>query len=162
VPVKPEISGAARGTKNLDDAIYAAGVMLKDRGRERRKIIFVVSDGANSRNNRVSFDETLKLLLTADVSVYAVGVGQANLSLGMTPLSRYARMTGGDVFYANSRGELESLFSRVTEQARNQYTLAYAPKGTDRSREFHSIEVKVRRGALTILARDGYYTTPTP
>ena len=162
VPSRPETSRAARGIKHIDDAIYAAALLLRDRGRERRKIIFLVSDGANSPNNERNFDETLKLLLTADISVYAVGVGQAVLNRGLNPLSRYARLTGGDVFYASSRAELESIFSRVTEQARNQYTLAYAPRGTDRNREFHSIEVKVRRGDLSIRARDGYYTTPQP
>jgi len=40
---------------------------------------------------------------------------------------------------------MEELYSRVTEEARNQYTLAYAPSGTDRGVEYHSIEVRVRR-----------------
>ncbi len=162
VPSRPETSRASRGMKHLDDAIYAAGLLLRERGRDRRKIIFLVSDGANSPNNEKSFDDTLKLLLSADISVYAIGVGQATLNRGLTPLSRYARLTGGDVFYAASRADLESTFARVTEQARNQYTIAYAPRGTDRTKEFHSIEVKVKRGGLSLRARDGYFTTPTP
>jgi len=162
VPSRPELSRAARGSKNLDDAIYAAAEMLRGRGRDLRKIIFLVSDGANSTNNRVSFEDTIKLLLSADISVYAIGVGQAAINRGFNPLSRYARSTGGDVFYANTRAELERLFSGVTEQARNQYTLAYAPRGTDRTREYHSIEVRIRRPSLTLLARDGYYTVPVP
>ncbi|MBI3664147.1 MAG: VWA domain-containing protein [Acidobacteria bacterium] len=162
VPSRPETSRAARGMKHLDDAIYAAGLLLRERGRDRRKIIFLVSDGRNSPNNEMSFDDTLKLLLTSDISVYAIGVGQAALNRGLNPLSRYARLTGGDIFYATSRADLESLFARVTEQARNQYTLAYAPRGTDRSKEFHSIEIKVTRAGLSLRARDGYFTTPTP
>ncbi|HWQ03380.1 MAG TPA: VWA domain-containing protein, partial [Candidatus Nitrosotenuis sp.] len=75
---------------------------------------------------------------------------------------RYAKATGGDVFYAKTRQALETLFSRVTEQARNQYTLAYAPRDTDRTLDYHSIEVRVRRPALTIIARDGYYALPPP
>ena len=162
VPSRPETSRNSRAMKHLYDAVYAAGLQLRDRGRERRKIIFIVSDGANSPNNEMNFDDTLKLLLSADISVYAIGLSQAQLNFLSNPLSRFARLTGGDVFYAGSRAELESLFSRVTEQARNQYTLAYAPRGTDRTKEFHSIEVKVRRGGLNLLARDGYYTTPVP
>jgi VWFA-related protein len=161
VPSRPETSRASRGIKHLHDAIYAAGLLLRDRGRDRRKIIFVVSDGANSPNNEMSFDDTLKLLLSADISVYAIGVGGASLSLGRTALSRFARLTGGDIFYAGSRAEMENLFARVTEQARNQYTLAYAPRGTDRSKEFHSIEVIVKRD-VSVRARDGYFTTPAP
>jgi len=162
VPSRPETSRASRGMKHLHDAVYAAALLLRDRGRDRRKIIFLVSDGANSPNNEMSFDDTLKLLLSADISVYAIGVGQAGLNRGVNALSRYTRLTGGDVFYAASRAELESLFARVTEQARNQYTLAYAPRGTDRNKEFHSIEVIVKRDKLSIRARDGYYTATTP
>ncbi len=162
VPSRPETSRASRGIKHIDDAIYAAGLLLRDRGRERRKIIFIVSDGANSPNNEKSSDDTLKLLLGADISVYAIGVDQALLNRGLNPLSRYARLTGGDVFYAATRAELENIFSRVTEQARNQYTLAYAPRGTDRNKEFHSVEVRIKRADLSVRARDGYYVTPQP
>jgi VWFA-related protein len=162
-PITPQPGGtvarAERRTKNLDDAIYAAGRLLRDRARDRRKIILLVSDGGNSRSNTFSFDDTLRLLLSADISVYAIGVGDASLNRLSSPLSRYARATGGDVFYAASRGELEGLYPRVTEQARNQYTLAYVPRGTDRNREYHSIEVRVRRANLTLLARDGYYAS---
>jgi hypothetical protein len=57
---------------------------------------------------------------------------------------------------------MEELYSRVTEEARNQYTLAYSPSGTDRSTEYHSIEVRVKREGLTILTREGYYAGATP
>jgi len=33
---------------------------------------------------------------------------------------------------------MEELYKRVTEEARNQYTLAYAPSGTDRGAEYHA------------------------
>jgi len=151
-----------RETKNIDDAVFAAAQLLRGRARERRKIIYLISDGVNSRNNAVSFADTIKLLLSADVSVYAIGVGDALLNRGTGVLSRYARSTGGDVFYAATRADLESLYSQVTEQARNQYTLGYVPQKTDRTLEYHSIEVRVKRLNLALLARDGYYVTPKP
>lgn len=160
--VPTRVPARGRAVKNLDDAIYAAAQILRGRDRERRKIIFLISDGTNSPNNEVSYDDALKLLLSYDISVYAIGVGNVALGRAFNPLSRYARATGGDVFYATSLAELESLFSRVTEQARNQYTLAYTPRGTDRSREYHEIEVRVRRPGLDIRARDGYFSVPLP
>ena len=165
-PVEPKVPSkspqARHETKNIDDAIFAAGQLLRNRPRERRKIIFLVSDGANSHTNATSYDDTIKLLLSADISVYAIGVGDAVLNRSGNVLAKYARATGGDIFYASSRMELESLYSRVTEEARNQYTLAYVPRSTDRTREYHSVEVRVRRSSLTLLARDGYYTPATP
>lgn len=153
---------AERGTKNIDDAVFAAGQLLRGRERGRRKIIFLLSDGINSRNNSVSFSDTIKLLLSAGISVYAIGVGDAVLNRGISVLARYAHSTGGDVFYAATRADLESLYSQVTEQARNQYTLAYVPQETDRTLEYHTIEVRVKRPGLTLLARDGYYVPPKP
>ena len=148
--------------KNIDDAIYAAGQILRARPREHRKIIFLISDGQNSRYNTNPFADTVRLLLTADISVYAINVGEGALSPLNNVLAKYARATGGDVFSANTRGELERLYSLVTEEARNQYTLAYMPQDTDRRAEYHTIEVRVKRGGLVLLAREGYYAVPRP
>ena len=161
-PSRAQVILGGRDTKNIDDAIFAAAEMLRGRERGRRKIIYLISDGLNSRNNTNSFSDTLKLLLSADISVYAIGVGDAALNRGTGVLSKYARATGGDVFYATGRAELESLYAQVTEQARNQYTLAYVPQKTDRTLEYHTIEVRVKRPNLTLLARDGYYVPPKP
>ncbi len=155
-------------TKHIDDAIYAAAQQLQDRPRERRRIIFLISDGQNAKNNTHKYAETLKLLLSADISVYAVGVGEANLNRGVTflgnnVLAKYAHATGGDIFYGGvSRENLESLYARVSEQARNQYTIAYSGAHTDRTKLYHSIEVRVRRPGLSLLSRDGYYLNGTP
>jgi VWFA-related protein len=148
-------------TKNINDAVYAAGQMLKARGRDRRKIIFLISDGSNSRHNQWSYEDSLQSLLKSDVSVYAVGVGSSFLRHESNLLPKYATATGGDFFYASSQHDLERLYSRLTEEARNQYTLAYAPRGAERSRDYHSIEVRVRRPDLDLLARQGYYS-PSP
>jgi VWFA-related protein len=153
--------------KHVNDAIYAAGEQLRDRPRERRKIIFLISDGQNAKNNTHSYEQTLKLLLSADISVYAVGVGEANLNRGITflgnnILAKYAHSTGGDIFYGSSRDDLEGLYPRVCEEARNQYTLAYSALKTDRTQPYHSIEVRVERPGLSMLARDGYYLNALP
>ena len=163
----PEANGHPN-TKHIDDAIYAAAQQLQDRPREMRKIIFLISDGQNAKNNTHKYDETLKLLLSADVSVYVVGVGEANLNRGITflgnnILAKYAHATGGDIFYGGvSRENLEELYARVSEQARNQYTIGYSGAHTDRSKPYHSIEVRVKRPGLSLLTRDGYYLNTTP
>jgi VWFA-related protein len=166
----PQVSAMGIGHpnfKHINDAIYAAAEQLRDRPHERRKIIFLVSDGQNAKNNTHSYDETLKLLLSADISVYVIGVGEANLNRGITFLGnniigKYAHATGGDIFYASSREDLEGLYPRVSEQARNQYTIGYSGARTDRSVPYHAIEVRVKRPGLSMLARDGYYLKDIP
>jgi len=146
-------------SKALDDAIYEAAGLLSDRGRDRRKIIFLISDGQNAKNNKNSYETVVKELLRYNISVYSLGVGGGFLDRKFTRLQAYAHDTGGDVYYAAKRNTLEELYSRVTEQARNQYTLAYSPLGNDRGKDYHSVEVRVRRPGLNIITREGYYST---
>ena len=145
-------------TKALDDAMYAAAGLLSDRGRDRRKIIFLISDGQNAKNNKYNYETVLKELLRYNISVYSLAVGGGYLDRKFTRLQSYAHDTGGDVYYAAKRNSLEELYSRVTEQARNQYTLAYAPQGNDKAKDYHPVEVRVRRPGLHIITREGYYS----
>lgn len=145
--------------KTLDDAMYEAAELLSDRGRSRRKIIFLISDGQNAKNNKYDYDTVVKELLRYNISVYSLGVGKGFLDRKFSRLQSYAHDTGGDVYYAAKQKALEELYSRVTEQARNQYTLAYSPFGNDKTKDYHAVEVRVRRSGLNIITREGYYFT---
>jgi len=150
-------------TKTLHDALYSAGEMLQDRGRDRRKIIFLISDGSNSSHNVHSLEETLHFLLSADVSVYSISItrtvpfGRSLVQHGQTQLEQYAVDTGGDSFFGAKQADLERLYSDLTEEARNQYTLTFSPQGIHTDQDYHDIEVRVRRPGLHIRARGGYY-----
>ena len=151
-----------RTTKALDDAVYEAALLLKDRGRDRRKIIFLISDGDNGKTNVNTYGNTVKELLRYDIAVYSIGVGSGYLERKFSRLQSYGHDSGGDVYYAAKRNGLEELYSRVTEQARNQYTLGYNPRGNDRSKEHHTVEVRVRREGLDVRTREGYYSAIAP
>ena len=151
-----------KSTKAVDDALYAAAQVLRDQSRAWRKIIMLVSDGANGMNNTYRFEDALKALLSADISVYGIGVGSAMKDRNASLLSLYAQATGGDVYYATSNDDLSNLYARATEEARNGYTLAYSPAATNRTRGYHAIQVLVKRPDVTVLARRGYYPTTAP
>jgi VWFA-related protein len=161
----PSVAGSTREilaapTKALDDAVYGAAELLKDRPRNRRKIIFIVSDGVNGgkKYNTNTYDNTVKEVLAHSISVFAVGVGSAFYDRRFERLSEYAHATGGDVYYAAKKESLQDLYSRVTEEARNEYTLAYVPRGVKSANDYHTVEVRVKREGLTVLTRDKYYT----
>ncbi|HTX16674.1 MAG TPA: VWA domain-containing protein [Candidatus Baltobacteraceae bacterium] len=162
-PMPQHGSKRPENTDSLDDAIYAAGEMLHTRPRDRRKIIFLISDGSNSKYNHHTFDETLRMLLEADVSVYSISVtrslpiGKLIAQPGISAIDKYATQTGGDTFYSSKDADLERLYSDVTEEARNEYTLTFYPEEADRTKDFHSIEVRVERPGLNVTARSGYY-----
>lgn len=163
---RPTIEFGGKPTKALDDAVYAAAELLKDRGRNRRKIIVLISDGVNApKQNKYKYEVVLEELLRYNISVFGVGVGTVFIDRKfdkLDRLARYAHNTGGDVYYGSRRDDLEELYARVTEEARNQYTLAYSPRGTDRGADYHSVEVRVKREGLTILTREGYYAGALP
>jgi VWFA-related protein len=143
----------------LDDAVFDAAQLLEDRSRNRRRVIFLISDGLNGgkKYNTNSYDSTLRELLGHSISVFGVGVGSAIYDRKFERLSQYAHDTGGDVYYAAKRESMEELYARISEEARNEYTLAYAPHDTNAAKEYHDVEVRVRREGLTILTRNRYY-----
>jgi Ca-activated chloride channel homolog len=151
-------------TKALDDAVFGAAQLLRDRPRTRRKLILLISDGANGgkKTNTMNYDTVVKTLQHDNIAVYSVAVASAFLERKFSRLVDYAHDSGGDVYFAAKRETLEELYSRISEEARNQYTIAYVPRGTDRSAEFHNLEVRVKRQGLTIKTRDRYYTGDIP
>jgi Ca-activated chloride channel homolog len=145
-------------TKALDDAVFDAALLLKDRdSRKRRKVILLISDGQDgAKFNTHKYDEVREELLKQDITVYCVATGSAYFDRKFSRLVNYAHDTGGDIFYGAKADSFSEFYSRITEEARNQYTLIYYPRG-DKKVDYHTIEVRVRREGLTVLARDGYY-----
>jgi VWFA-related protein len=161
IPSSTRVIGE-HSTKAIDDAVYGAAELLKDRGRERRKIIFLISDGVNSKFNENAYENVVRELLRYNISVYSIGVGNAGYNRYFSRLKSYANDTGGDIYYAAKRERLEGLYAKIAEEARNTYTLAYAPQGNDRTKEYHSVEVRVLRPNLNIKTREGYFSGALP
>jgi VWFA-related protein len=155
----------------LNDAILRAAQDLSKRDRSRRKIIFVVSDG-RELGSVASFDEVRKVLLSNNISVFGLGVDTAAIpvydKLGRIRvpgfgtsniLPRYADATGGTLSAEFDRQSIEQAYAKITDSARNQYTLGYnAPPAV--STAFRTIDVHVHRPGLTVYARQGYYPLP--
>lgn len=158
----------------LNDAILQAALDLSKRGRDRRKVIFVISDG-RELGSKASYHDVLKLLETRDIQVRAVVVDSGALplfkELGRIHLKgqgtndilpKYAWATGGGQVYGElTRNAIEDAYQSVTSDARNQYTLGYTPQPTTGSSAYRSIEVQVlHHKGLKVYAKDGYYPIP--
>ncbi|MGB9512823.1 MAG: VWA domain-containing protein [Candidatus Acidiferrum sp.] len=143
----------------LDDAVYSAALLMKDRDqRKRRKIILLISDGRNgAKFNTHKYDEVREELLRQGITVYCVATGTEFFNRKFTRLVSYSQDTGGDVYYGANQDAFSEFYSRITEEARNQYVLIYSPRGSDAKVDYHKIEVRVKREGLTVLARQGYY-----
>ena len=106
-----------------------------------------------------TFKETLDLLLKNEIQVFGVSAdfGTAG-SYGK--LSEYAGPTGGDVYPGTSTRSMETAFSRITEQARNQYVLTYVSNNVTDRTVFRTIKVKTRSSKDTVTHRSGYMQYP--
>src|SRR5450631_2112511 len=174
IPVQP-VSTPPKIARVMNDAVLLAARDLSKRDRARRKIIFVISDG-REQGSTASYADTLKVLLTQGITVYAVGVEGAAIPiydrlqrihlpktralLGYSDiLPKYVSATGGEVYDELAQAEIERAYARAIGDARNQYTLGYSPtKGIGGYRQ---IEVRVRRPDVKVYAKDGYYPLPT-
>ena len=159
----------------LNDAILEAARDLSKRDRARRKIIFVISDG-REQGSTASYSDTLKVLLTQNIIVYAVAVeggaipGYGTLQRLHIPktgklvgygniLPKYVNATGGGTVYSEyAKAGIEQAYARAVGDARNQYTLGYTSKPG--AGGYRRIEVRVRRPDVNVYAKDGYYPLP--
>jgi VWFA-related protein len=148
-------------TKALDDAIFSAAELLRDRGRDRRKLILVISDGINGAVfNTHNYEDTLASVQRSDASVYSLAIGSDSYHKKFARLRSYSNDSGGDIHYASKSVDMEKLYSRIAEQARHEYTLAYSPRGNDSSSNYHKVEVRIARPNLQVQTRHGYYSHP--
>jgi VWFA-related protein len=156
----------------LNDAIFEAGKLLSHTEPERRRIIYVISDG-KEQGSHVSQKEVERFLLTNNIGVYGTVVGDSavyglgyldRIHLPLLPrnniLPNYALRTGGTLDSEVSRDGIERSFQRVVGAARTEYTLGYNSPSPATNPAYRKIEVRVDRPGLTIIAKEGYYPTP--
>jgi VWFA-related protein len=167
----------------LNDAILAAAQDLAKRDRTRRKVIFVISDG-KEHGSRASYGDVLRVLLSHEIMVYGIATDAAGLpvigpieradihgaNMSWKPpfahvnltniLGKYAYATGGEVLPEFSQEAIEQAYTRLFDEARNQYTLGYNTK--TQSPSYRSIEVRVLHHGpdLYVHAKDGYFPLP--
>lgn len=164
----------------LNDAILRAALDLGKQEKNRRKVIFVISDGREYRSD-ASYNSVLQVLLSNGILVYAVAVGSSAIPGYRTLeklhipgqgysdiLPKYVNATGGEVLSEYSPKAIEKVYQRLLGDARNQYTLGYVTRATpsDTRRE---IEVRVNRPGckssdlrpcVSVYAKEGYYPLP--
>ena len=147
---------------HIDDAMFNASIDLRQRSKNRRKVILVISNGQNAPGNRHSFDDTLEALTRNEVVVYGIGQGTAFL-MRKNILTRYANSTGGSVCYPAGANGFSETYQKIAQLARNQYILGYIPDSKVTKLTFRTIDVTVDSKDIKISKvrhRKGYYAVP--
>ena len=153
----------------LNDAILQAARELSSRPKERRRIIFVISDG-KEYGSKATWREVEKYLLTNKIAVYATLVGDSarfgvewldrfHLPFTMYDniLYKYTASTGGDYYAEGNVNGIERSYAKIAEEARDQYTLGYLSHESIYDGKYRSIDVRVDRPNVTVIAKRGYW-----
>jgi VWFA-related protein len=155
----------------LNDAVLMAAQDLGRQERTRRRILFIISDGAE-RGSKTSYADALKVLLTNEVQVYALVVGASAVPIvGRMErihipgqgygniMPKYTSATGGAMVSGLDTKAIERAYNTATYEARNQYTIGYQTRAS-LADTYHEVEVRVHHPGLIVVAKTGYYSLP--
>src|ERR1019366_8230221 len=114
----------------LNDAILRAAVSLSTRPRDRRRVIYVISDG-KEYGSKATTKQVIKYLQSHNIAVYATLVGdsarwgEGYLSRFHIPfqmndnvLTKYAQATGGSLDAERNANGMEKSYARIAEESR--------------------------------------------
>ena len=156
----------------LNDAILEAGRQVATAAKGRRRVIYVIGEG-KEYGSKAKEKDVIRFLQTYNIGLYATLVGDTSmpgigfldrihlpLTMRDDVLPRYAAATGGQCDPEFRLRGIETSFAKISETARTQYELGYYSRESVMSDRYRSIEVRVMRPGLTVVAKPGYYPSP--
>ena len=158
-----------QGATALHNAFY---ISIKELQKEkqagagaRRQAIILLSDGENTASI-VTDEQVIEIARKAEISIYSIRLttdyegdkGRAAFSQATHLLSVLARETGGQAFFPAQLQELDSVYDRIAEEMRTQYSLGYVPSNFRRDGRYRRIVVRVpTRENVVLRYKLGYY-----
>jgi VWFA-related protein len=163
-----------REVHTLNDAILMAAQSLAHAAPDRRRIVYVISDG-KEYGSKAKTKDVIRYLQTNNIGVYATLTGDSSVA-GMGFLDHvhlplmmrdnllpvYTNATGGQTFAEFRTKGIETSFQKITEQVRTQYTVGYYSREPLLDSKFRTLEVRVLRPGLNVIAEKGYYPAAKP
>ena len=157
------------GSTALHNAFY---ISIKDLQKEkqvgaaaRRQAIILLSDGENTASI-VTDEQVIELARKAEISIYSIRLtadfegdkGRAAFSQATHLLSVLARETGGQAFFPAQIQELDSVYDRIAEEMRTQYSMGYVPTNLRKDGRYRRIVVRIpTRENVLLRYKLGYF-----
>jgi Ca-activated chloride channel family protein len=133
------------------------------KGVDGRRVVLLFTDGEDF-GSRTRYGDVQTRARDEEVMIYGIGLetnyfnGQRQVrSRPDRSLRRIAEETGGGSFELKKTDELAPTFTRVAQELRSQYLLAFAPETLDG--KVHKLDVRVKRPGVTVRARKSYSAT---
>jgi Ca-activated chloride channel homolog len=145
----------------LYDAVYLGAEALARNPVGRRRVIVLVTDGAETGSS-AGFDTARQAALRADALLYTILVrvvkSESNrYTAGEHALETIADSTGGATYFPNTAGELGEMFDRIDRELRTQYRLGYYPNPRPPDGTYRALEVRVKC-ECRVRSRKAYYS----
>lgn len=160
------------GTSIYETVDYAMNNLLnKIKGR---KAIVILSDGVDTSSRLSSYHKTLKDVEKDDTLIYSVRyntfednqfIGAAQYSIGSSPaefkhgknyLTDITNASGGKLFEADTKLNLEKAFKNIAISLRWKYSLGYYPENDGEDGERRQIKIRVKSGNYNVKAKESY------
>jgi VWFA-related protein len=155
----------------LNDAILEAAKATAKAGKGRRRVVYVISDG-KEYGSQAKMKDVIRYLQTNKISVYGTLVGDSSLpvigfldkihlplTMRDNALIGYTSETGGNLEAELRQRGIEQSFQKIFEEVRTQYTLGYYTHEPFIDGKYRTLDVRVLRPNLTVIAKKGYYPT---
>ena len=135
---------------------------------ERRRAILLISDGADTMSGKANKDSVTKKALAAGVTIYTIDLIEDNYLLGggsvaseyqrgRRELQDFARQSGGSYVHTPQGDKIDSAFTDIVEELRNQYTITYYSTNNRRDGGWRALSVRVARQGVNVRTRKGYH-----
>lgn len=140
---------APSGATAVMDGIYVA--LVTTLAEPGRSLVVVCTDGRDTAS-WLGLDDVRDAAKRSNAVIYVVAAGAAGRDGDLKDL---AELTGGQLIAAARSSDYTSRLGQVLKEFRSRYVLSFTPTGVAAG-GFHRLEVKVRRGGVTVKARQGY------
>ena len=143
------------GNSALIDGVYLGASTGEDK-RDRKKVVVLISDGANFKS-RYTAGDVVNLLKESDVQVYAIEIMRTSRrppsEMGGPPfISDFCRISGGRVLIVASSDRLAASAEHLAGEIQKQYELGFISRTESASPKtrWHALHLKVdaQRGEL--------------
>lgn len=165
------LDGEPWGTTSLYDAIGTAAKRVAERANRHRALL-VVTDGVDTAS-RLNAAEVSSIASAIDVPVYVLTVAASQDHRGgdlavpaingvrshVGTLADLSRWTGGDMRVASAPEQAVEAIGTLFAELRYQYLITFE---SGVAPGWHPIEVRTHNDTLTVHARSGYISGPSP
>lgn len=152
-----------RGSTALYDAIVASAAHLKQGAELQKRVLLVVTDGADNASQE-SLEEAVQQLQQKDgpvVYVIALLGTSRNSGSAARALQSLSQSTGGAAFFPTDASQVDSITRTIASAIRSQYVIGYKSSSTATGHVYHTIRVEAsdsNHKGLRVRTRTGYYS----